>query len=281
MRTKQIFLIMLAIGLTCCLVFADGFTNDSTNPVVRKIGDYSMMRGTNGHYTFVNPSEFWNGVWKENSNGWRTQLRVYIQTNLMYIQGVAHPLSTNLMLRVEWGSAVKNSGGGYYMTPNGKFARFELLDAKGNVIPPNPNAGTNFLERTLKSKIGLISFPDISISRKLTYETNLPAWVSPVSESLVADFPKTISTNVYPHIECTGFANSGIVGEIGSVTNRPPDYVGFLKLDEIYSVTNKGDYTLTVQPVLYKRYNHADPAILDRVDLPSVTTKIQLLPSAK
>jgi hypothetical protein len=90
----------------------------------------------------------------------------------------------------------------------------------------------------------------------------------------VAEFPKTINTNVYPHQEYTG-----MIGKTGCVTNRPPDYLGFLKLDEIYSVTNEGDYTLTVQPVLYKQ--RIGTNILDRVDLPSVTTKVHLVPNAK
>ena len=50
-----------------------------------------------------------------------------------------------------------------------------------------------------------------------------------------------------------------------------------LKLDEVYSITTKGDYTLTVQPVLYKRRN-ADATTLDRVDLPAVTTKVHFDP---
>lgn len=278
MKTRQILLTMLAIGLCHCFVLADGLTNISANPI-KKIGDYSMMRGTNGHYIFVNPSEFWNGVWKEGTNGWRVQLRVYMETNFWVPQErVMYPVSTNLMLRVEWGSPVKNSGNGYFLTPNGKFAKFELRDIHGNVVLPNPNAGTNLLERILKSHTGLLSFPDIS--RKLVYETNLPSWVSPSSGSLVADFPETISTNVYPRIESSGVAgkiDSDIQGETGSATNMPPIYVGLLKLDEVYSITNAGDYALTVQPVLYKRYNLADNAILERVDLPSVTTHFMVI----
>ena len=126
MRTNQLLLVMLATALGC-LAYADGLMDNSTNPVI-KIGDYSMERGTNGNYIFANPGEFWNGVWKEDTNGWRVQLRVYPETNFKFVEGRAFPLSTNLMLRVEWGSAVTNSGGGYYMSPNGKFARFELMD---------------------------------------------------------------------------------------------------------------------------------------------------------
>ena len=273
MKTKKILLIMLVVGLSRCHVNADGLTNNPTNPI-KKIGDYSMMRGTNGHYIFVNPGEFWNGIWKEDINGWRVQLRVRPEIYSRFQEGVGYTLSTNLLMSVQWGSVVKNSGSGYFMTPNGKFARFELLDAKGNVVPPNPNAGTNLLERTLNE----------GDNPKLIYETNLPAWVAPLSGTLVSNFPKTISTDVYPYFEYSmdaGKIGRQIMGKTGSLTNRPPFYIGYLKLDYIYSVTNEGDYTLTVQPVLYKRYNHTNDAILDRVDLPSVTTKVHLVPNVK
>jgi hypothetical protein len=255
---------MLVAGLSGYIVYADGFTNNSTNQI-KKIGDYTMMRGTNGYYIYVNPSEFWNGVWKEDTNGWRTQLRIYTETNYWVPQErVMYPVSTNLMLRVEWGSTVKNSGGGYYLTPNGKFTQFQLLDAKGNVIPPNSNAGTNLLGSAS-------SYYD----QKLIYRTDLPAWASPSSGSLVANFPMLISTNLYPHL-----LDGDMAGKTWSSTNLPPlQYISLLKLDEIYSVTNEGDYTLTVQPVLYKK--RIETNLLDRVDLPSVTTKVHLVRNVK
>ena len=260
------------------------------SPVFRKFGDYSMMRGTNGYWIFINPSEFWNGVWKEDANGWRTQLRIYPEINNRFQDGVAYPLSTNLILRVEWGSVVKNSWGSvegpsgekYFMTPNGKFAKFELLDAHGNVVPPNPNAGINWMKLIYESHRGLISDFNIHQKDRLVYQDNLPSWVALTNGALVGDFPKTISTNVYPRIESStdyGTNYSDIRGEIGSNTNLPPYVIGFLKLDEIYSVTNEGDYMLTVQPVLYKK--RMETNILDRVDLPSVTTKVHLVPNAK
>ena len=266
---------LLAVGLSRCLACADGPTNDPARLRIVRHGSYTYTcMVTSNRVIYVNPSEFWPGTWKEDANGWRVQLCIYPQTNFWVPQErVVYPVSTNLMLSVEWGSAVKNTGGGYYMTPNGKFARFELLDARGNVVPPNPNAGTNLLARCLEGR----SFTSVGdISQNPTCETHLPAWASPTSGSLVASFPKTISTNVYPHLKY-----GGIVGQIGSATNFPPFCVGLLKLDEIYSVTKEGDYALTVQPVLYKQRNQPDAATLDRVDLPSVTTKVHLVPKAK
>jgi len=258
--------------------------NNPTNRIIKNNG-YSMTYGTNGHLFYVNPNEFWNGVWNEDAHGWRVQLRVYWETNYWYpdviaghpVAGVRHPVSTNLMLCVQWGSMVKDSGSGYYMTPNGKFAKFELLDAKGNVIPPNPNAETNLLVEIYnwyQRSAPTISLGPNESSPKILYETNLPSWVAPASGSLTAKFPKTITLNVYPGQEYTG-----MIGKIECFTNWPPPYLGFLKLDQIYSVTNEGDYTLTVQPVLYKK--RIETNILDRVDLPSVTTKVHLVPNVK
>jgi len=149
MKTKNIFLIILVIGLCHCVAHADGLANESTNKTIKSFG-YSMMRGTNGHLFYVDPSEFWHGAWKENADGWRVQLSINMETNYWYpSKGSArHFVSTNLMLRAQWGSMVRNSGKGYYMAPNGKFAKFELVDSKGNIIPSNLNAETNLLIET-------------------------------------------------------------------------------------------------------------------------------------
>ena len=266
MQLKPIMLSLLTMALIPRYIHADAFANAS-NVVVRRIGDYTMMRGTNGHYVYANLSEFWNGIWKESTNGLRTQLRIYRETNVSFAQeGIGRPISTNLMLRVEWGIATSNSGGGYLMAPNGKFAKFELQDANGSGIRPRPQAGTNLLERTIEGYSGDV---------KLTYPVNLPVWASPLSGTLEAAFPRMTATNLYPR-----YPDGGIAGETGSSTNRPPMYIGLLKMEDLYCITNEGDYTLTVQPVLYKQYDHpGDSALLDRVDLPSVSTKIHLVPN--
>ena len=83
-----------------------------------------------------------------------------------------------------------------------QVCQIRIIGYQGKFVPPNPNAGTNLMEEVLIRFKSVGSFPDIP--RKLVYETNLPAWVSPYNGSLVADFPKTISTNVYPRIESSG-----------------------------------------------------------------------------
>jgi len=42
---------------------------------------------------------------------------------------------------------MRSSGGWCFSTPNGKFAKFELLDASGNIIPAKPSAGARLLQQ--------------------------------------------------------------------------------------------------------------------------------------
>jgi hypothetical protein len=80
--------------------------------------------GTNGKYVWnTNTEQFWHGVWKENRNGWRTQITFYTNT----------PVGT---VTIEAGSVTTNSGRGYYTTPDQKFAVFELLSTDGIVLQP-------------------------------------------------------------------------------------------------------------------------------------------------
>ena len=249
---------MLILGLTCRFGHADGATNQSTNPIVR-FGKFSAIVEANGNYKLVNPAEFWNGVWKEGTNGWRVQLELYTNDDWWMNQpGVSNP-----PLCVEWGSIRKNSGGGYLRTPNGKFAKFELLDVHGTVVQPKPGAWTNLF---------LGAYGD------WVYSNNPPSRAALSDDSLEARFPQTISTNGYPNM----FGE--VIGGIFSLTNEPPDSIYFLRLDDLYVITNEGDYTFIVQPVIYKMRisPHSYPpeeGILDRVDLPQVTMKVHLLPN--
>jgi len=284
MKTIQMILALLAVGGR--LVRADVPANESTNRIV-PFGEYSAIREANGNYRLVNPDEFWRGTWKEDTNGWRVQLR--------FTNGYGG------LLRVQWGSVVKNSGGGYLLPPNGKFAKFELVNPDGMVVQPKPSAGKNLLKGR---------FVD------LYYGTNLPTWMDLSGGSLEANFPEIISTNVYPRVP-----GSSIVIYTGCASNQPPSQISALKLYDLYSITNEGDYTLTVQPVLYRPHldfdyfpmskeqlielvkkqgsehisqywsnevllvatNYEESAlyILYRVDLPSVTTKVHLVPNVK
>ena len=290
MKTMQIFFTMLAVLIGGQPVRADALTNESTNPIVLigdLFGEYPAIQVAIGKYQFINPDEFWHGAWKEDTNGWRVQL-----------------LFTNAydgLLSVRWGSVVKNSGGGYLLPPNGKFAKFELVNPDGIAVQPKPNAGKNLFRGR---------FVD------LYYGTNLPAWMDLSGGSLEAKFPEIISTNVYPRVP-----GGSIVLYTGCASNQPPSQISALKLYDLFSIAKEGDYTLTVQPVLYRphldlnyfpmskeqlielkkkqgpehiiesisngvyfvatNWHESALTIFYRVDLPSVTTKVHLVPNIK
>lgn len=127
MNTKQMTLALVGIWLNACLVCAGKLAVDATNSI-EMIGGYSMIKQANGFYKFADTSELWRGVWREDTNHWRVELN-FENTN-----------SSEVNLDVIIGSAVTNStsndGPAYFQTPDGKFARFELTDTNGNIIPP-------------------------------------------------------------------------------------------------------------------------------------------------
>jgi hypothetical protein len=67
----------------------------------------------------------------------------------------------------------------------------------------------------------------------------------------------------------------------GFVSNGPPCHIGYIEFNDIFSIKMEGDYTLTVQPVLYRMHYDGGTfqGYLDRVDLPSITTKVHLKPA--
>jgi hypothetical protein len=87
--------------------------------------------------------------------------------------------------------------------------------------------------------------------------------------SLEEQFPKSISVHDFPR-----WPDGQIKGLFGFLSNSPPAQLKEFRIRDIYNIVEEGDYTLTVSPVIYKYGTNAD--YLDRVDLPSVTTKIHL-----
>jgi hypothetical protein len=226
-------------------------TNDPFDYVLRPDGKYIR-----------NPDldRFWRlGVWKEMTNGWRVLLCV--STNVSDMSGVTV------------GSKVTNSGPGYLRSPYEKFAKFELLDSAGKIVQPKPNAGTNMLKWYTHNEVYQTN-THTWYNRGWSDQTNVPAWASPTNGSLVVDFPETASSKDYPHY------GTSIVGDFDFSRGEPAP-INLFTLGDLYSITNEGDYTLIVQAVLYKQFNHTNRDILDRVDLPSVTTKVHLVPNVK
>ena len=158
--------------------------------------------------------------------------------------------TTDVQVAVSVGSIAKNSDDGtgdYFKPPDNRFEKFELLDSNGIAVPP---------------KWG---------------ETSLQkAW------------PQRIAVRLYPGMEVGPLA-----GEFWFVSNGPPFCLTRYQLNNDFLITNEGDYTLTIQPVLYQNrtgkkidvsggaahFHQTNTNYFDRVDLPSVTTKVHLKPS--
>lgn len=94
-----------------------------------------------GYYTYTNGVMVWNTntaqfwqtdwrerTWKQDTNGWRVQITCYTD---------APPVGS---VTVEVGSVTVDSGTNYYLTPDSKFAKFELVNTNGAVIPPKRGA---------------------------------------------------------------------------------------------------------------------------------------------
>jgi hypothetical protein len=150
-----------------------------------------------------------------------------------------------MMAIVSVGSLVRNSDegtGDYFTPPRNYLEKFELKSPDGKILQPKP---TYIVEK---------------------------------------DCPSRIPVKLYP-ITQLGFHE----GEIWFVTNGPPCPIAYQEF-RVYSITNEGDYTLTVRPVLYqnrtgkkieltKDFHETNTNYFDRVDLPSVTTKVHLKPA--
>ena len=105
------------------------------------------------------------------------------------------------------------------------FATYELLDARGNVIPPDPSAV----------------------------------------------FPEVIATNMRLR-----FLDNSTIGYFGPDSHNGPSRITMIDYDRLYIITNKGNYTFIVQPVVYKS-SRTNAAILERVASPHLTTKVYLV----
>jgi hypothetical protein len=106
---------------------------------------------------------------------------------------------------------------------------------------------------------------------------------------LERDFPRQISVAEYQRDR-----GGRILGRFFFSANGQPFALGRYRLNDVFSTTNEGDYTLTVQPVLYKDWNllnegvsrdgsiitvaDSNTNVFERMDFPSVSAKIHLLP---
>jgi hypothetical protein len=253
MNVKNGLFVIAVVLFQCLTCKAQSNAPVETFPASMATNDpFDFILRPDGKYIW-NPDldRFWRlGVWKEMTNDWRVLL--FVSTNTSDISGIAA------------GSKVVDSGLGYYTAPYGKVAKFELRDSSGKVVQPKPNAGTNMLK----------GYDD-----DLVNQTNLPAWASPTNGSLEVDFPEITTGSVFPrkHLLSGAFA-----GRFMFRARMGPMPISTFVLGDLYPITNEGDYTLTVQPVLYKYQLPSplnDKTMFHRVDLPAVTTKVHLKPS--
>ena len=271
MKMKYVWPVLIAMGLISCMVCktqgdevmvptnsswhmikTNNMTPELRKQLFKQFGrtniPFIIQPFRDGWAWTTNAEELWRGIWAEGTNGMRTQLKIINDY-------------TNCLIRVQVGSfTLKREPGSQCLdTPNGKFASFELSDSSGHIIPPKPTAGTNMLE-----------------AYGTVYRTNPPAWALPSAGSLVADFPEKVSTNAWPlYYKGGGLAPGGHLSGYGIA-----EQICSLNLYDLYSITNAGDYTLTIQPVLYLHKSY-DSEFLDRIDFPIVTTKVHLVAKVK
>lgn len=91
----------------------------------------------------TNVNAMWTGVCVTGTNGIRTQIYCSISNTL------------NPGVSIAFGSVLKESGP-YYNTPNGKFAKCELRDSSGNLIPPKKGKS---MEAKFEPRISVKSLP--------------------------------------------------------------------------------------------------------------------------
>ena len=219
----------------------------------------------NGKYHWnTNTAENWWGVWvKDTNSGWRVNL-CPVKTN--------KTSAVDIGIIVKVGSVVTNSGAGLLPSPDGKYAKLELLDANGKAVPTKRGAALNlYQEKYAVQTEDMIVNSHPPSSRDETVERN---------------YPDTISDWEYPRLnfESSSWYRKGAFFRFtGFVSNGPPCHIGYITFKGVFDIKVEGDYTLTVQPVLFRMHNEGGTfqGYLDRVDLPSVTTKVHLVPNAK
>ena len=257
-------------------------------PGIANVREYSRRRWDQKHVWETNAVEHWSGwsswggrsiAWSEDTNtGWRVQLRMPT-TN-----------AQEALVWVQVGSIVTNSGPGLLTAPDGKYARLELTDPNGKAVPTKKGAAQILYWAESLGRPSLkINITDIE--RLTNIRRNHHKWYlnsHPPSEddsSVTSSYPDRISDLEYMRHrhEYYPLPTGSFIWFAGFVSNGPPCMVGWFRLHKLFAIKEEGDYTLTVQPVLYRMHYEGGTfqGYLDRVDLPSVTTKFHLAPSAK
>ena len=232
-------------------------------PGIAHVLEYNMRGRNEKHVWDTNMPENWWGIWAEDTNtGWRTNLRFY-GTN-----------TTNVEIMIYVGSIVTNSGAGLLPSPDGKYARLQLVDTNGKSVPPARGAAKKLYEM-------IYPLPTEPIKKEPGYREIVNRHQPAGNDASVErDYPNTLSDLEYPRWLNYSVERSGwFVKFAGFVSNGPPCQIGYVLFNDLFAIKAEGDYTLTVQPVLYRMHCEGGTfqGYLDRVDLPSVTTKVHLV----
>jgi hypothetical protein len=237
--------------------------SDETDPPgIAHVLEYHARGWNQKHVWDTNMVENWWGMWVEDTNtGWRM--------NLCPIRSNA--VDEAVIIKV--GSIVTNSGVGLLPSPDGKYAKLELTDSNGTVVPTRTGAAT---------KLYNVKYAVTPVNEKQFVNRHPP---SGDDATVVRNYPDAISDLEYPRWYVGGnpLARGAFIQPAGFVSNGPPCHIGFIRFNDIFSIKAPGDYTLTVQPVLYRMHYDGGTfqGYLDRVDLPCATTKVHLDPNVK
>ncbi len=230
---------------------------DSGFPGVVHVLEYGS-----GHRWNTNMADNWWGMWVEDTNtGWRV--------NVCPVRSNA--VDEAVIIKV--GSIVTNSGVGLLPSPDCKNEKLELIDSNGIAVPTRRGAAAKLYDE----KYAMVSGAENQVVNKHT--------PSGGDATVERNYPDTLSDLEYPRWNVDGDRQH--IGSFfrfaGFVSNGPPCHIGFIRFNDIYSIRTAGEYTLTVQPVLYRMHYDGGTfqGYLDRVDLPCVTTKVHLVPNAK
>jgi len=262
MKRMLILIIALLVFLSRWHFHAQKPAADVTFPAsfITNIPHYQLyyILTSNGEYRHnKDPNFVWKHyIWKEMPNGWRV--------------GIHEVWDRPGSIVLYAGSITTNSGPGYIRPPYCKFSKFQLVDSERNIVQPRPEAGTNLVRYYANT------FND---------QTNVPPWASPTNRSLTVDFPESASAMDFPHSHIGDLA-----GDYNFRAQKETVGICMFNLNDLYPIINEGDYTLTVQTVLYKCdepaiYQYTVPyrtnVVLHRFDLPSLTITVHLVPNIK
>jgi hypothetical protein len=189
----------------------------NTNKAGRIVAGAYSIDSEGKYHVITNIAPFWTGICKEDTNGLKVRFRCE-ETN-----------ASNPWVSVAVGSIKFDSGGIYYLPPDGKFAKCELRDSQGNLLLPMKEKG---LQGTFAA---IVRF------------RNFPKW-----------------------------ADGALKGRLFFMTNSPPSIIRQFRLRDVYDIKQEGDYTLAIDAVIFET-GHIPNSVV-RVDLPSVSTTLHLVP---